>query len=145
MGRLYDYARAHLATNTLFLFSSDHGAQWPFGKWNPYETSVRTPLIAAWPGVIKPGTRTDAMVSWVDLLPALVELAGGTPPPGLDGKSFAGVLRGSEIMQRDEIYTTHSGDEPHALSEPEFVETPEGAPDKTRNAINGRRGRDAKP
>ena len=42
----------------------------------------------------KPGTRTDAMVSWIDILPTLVEVAGGTPPQGIDGRSFAGVLRG---------------------------------------------------
>jgi arylsulfatase A-like enzyme len=110
MGQLYDYAREHLGENTLFLFSSDHGAQWPFGKWNLYDTSTRVPLLAAWPGVTKPGSRTGAMVSWVDLLPTFIELAGGTPPAGLDGKSFVGVLRGSTATHRDEIYTTHSGD-----------------------------------
>jgi len=110
MGALYDFIRQKLGTNTLFMFSSDHGAQWPFGKWNLYDTSIRTPLLAAWPGVIKPGTRTDAMVSWVDFAPTLIELAGGTSPAGLDGKSFAGVLLGKATMHRDEIYSTHSGD-----------------------------------
>jgi len=110
MGTLYDFIRQKLGTNTLFMFSSDHGAQWPFGKWNLYDTSIRTPLIAAWPGVIKPGTRTEAMVSWVDFLPTLVELAGGTPPSDIDGKSFASVLLGKTSKHRDEIYTTHSGD-----------------------------------
>lgn len=110
MGELYDFVREKLGPNTLFMFSSDHGAQWPFGKWNLYDTGVRTPLLAAWPGVIQPGTRTDAMVSWVDFTPTLIELAGGTPPPGLDGKSFAGVLLGRAAQHREEIYTTHSGD-----------------------------------
>ena len=110
MGLLYDFIRQKFSTNTLFMFSSDHGAQWPFGKWNLYDTSIRTPLIAAWPGVIQPGTRTDAMVSWVDFTPTLIELAGGTPPAGLDGKSFADVLRNRATTHRDEIYTTHSGD-----------------------------------
>ena len=110
MGALYDFVRQKLGANTLFMFSSDHGAQWPFGKWNLYDTSIRTPLFAAWAGVVKPGTRTDAMVSWVDFAPTLIELAGGTPPPGLDGKSFAGVLLGRTTKHRDEIFTTHSGD-----------------------------------
>lgn len=110
MGALYDFVREKLGPNTLFMFSSDHGAQWPFGKWNLYDTSIRTPLLAVWPGVIKPGTRTSAMVSWVDFTPTLLELAGGTPPPGLDGKSFAGVLLGRTSQHRPEIYTTHSGD-----------------------------------
>jgi arylsulfatase A-like enzyme len=110
MGALYDFVRQELGENTLFLFSSDHGAQWPFGKWNLYDTSIRTPLLAVWPGVIQPGTRTAAMVSWVDFAPTLIELAGGTPPPGLDGKSFVGVLQGRTAEHRPEVYTTHSGD-----------------------------------
>lgn len=110
MGELYDFVRQRLGENTLFMFSSDHGAQWPFGKWNLYDASIRTPLLAAWPGVIKPDTRTNAMVSWVDFTPTLIELAGGTPPPGLDGKSFAGVLLGRTTDHRVEIFTTHSGD-----------------------------------
>ncbi|MBM3882727.1 MAG: sulfatase [Verrucomicrobia bacterium] len=110
LGTLYDFVRETLGANTLFLFSSDHGAQWPFGKWNLYDTSIRTPLLAAWPGAIAPGTRTGALVSWVDFTPTLIELAGGTPPPGLDGRSFMGVLLGRTAHHRAAIYTTHSGD-----------------------------------
>lgn len=110
MGELYDFVSRKLGPNTLFMFSSDNGAQWPFGKWNLYGTGVRTPLLASWPDVIKPGTRTDAMVSWVDFAPTLIELAGGPPPPDLDGRSFVNVLLGRTERHRDEIFTTHSGD-----------------------------------
>ena len=58
LGVVLAAVRAHLSTNTLFVFSSDHGAQWPFGKWNLYESGVAVPLIVAWPGVIPPGRRT---------------------------------------------------------------------------------------
>ena len=87
LGTILDAARATLGERTLFLFSSDHGAQWPFGKWNCYDAGIRVPLIVAWPGVVKPGTRTDAMVSWVDLLPTLLEAAGGEAPADIDGRS----------------------------------------------------------
>jgi arylsulfatase A-like enzyme len=50
------------------------------------------------------------MVSWVDILPTLVEVAGGEPPQGIDGRSFAGVLRGEKQLHRDRIFTTHSAD-----------------------------------
>ncbi|TWT36177.1 Choline-sulfatase [Posidoniimonas corsicana] len=113
LGTVYDLAREKLGDDTLFVFTSDHGAQWPFGKWNLYEEGVRVPLIVSWPGRVKAGVRTDAMVSWVDLLPTLVELAGGKAPESpeqVDGRSFAGVLRGEADSHRDEIYTTHSGD-----------------------------------
>jgi arylsulfatase A-like enzyme len=110
LGLVYDTARATLGENVLFMFSSDHGAQWPFGKWNLYDAGIRVPLMISWPGVVKPMQRTAAMVSWVDLLPTLIEIAGGKPPTDLDGKSFARVLRGKADQHREEIYTTHSGD-----------------------------------
>jgi arylsulfatase A-like enzyme len=110
LGGIYDLARAQLGTNTLFVYTSDHGAQWPFGKWNLYDAGIRVAFIAEWPGVIAPGSRTDAMVSWIDILPTLVELAGGSPPRDLDGRSFAGVLRGEAREHRDRIFATHSGD-----------------------------------
>lgn len=110
LGGMYDLARARLGTNTLFVYTSDHGAQWPFGKWNLYDAGIRVPFIAEWPGVIAPGSRTDAMVSWIDILPTLVELAGGVPPADLDGRSFARVLRGETPRHHDRIFTTHSGD-----------------------------------
>jgi uncharacterized sulfatase len=106
----YDAARKHLGRNTLFVFTSDHGSQFPFGKWNAYDAGVRTPLIATWPGRVKPGTTAKAMVSWTDLLPTCLEAAGGTPPAGLSGKSFLGVLRGEKDAHREKVFVTHSGD-----------------------------------
>ncbi len=116
LGRIYAAAQAALGERSLFLFTSDHGAQWPFGKWNCYDAGVRVPLIVAWPGVVTPGTRSSAMVSWVDLLPTLLEAAGGSPPSSgpaagsIDGRSFLAVLRGATETHRDRIFTTHSGD-----------------------------------
>jgi uncharacterized sulfatase len=110
LGAVFDAARDVLGENVFFLTTSDNGAQWPFGKWNCYEAGVRTPMIAVWPGQIAPGTRSGAMVSWVDILPTLVELAGGAPPAEIDGRSFTAVLRGQRREHRDRIFTTHSGD-----------------------------------
>lgn len=110
LGLILDAARAHLGPSTLVLFSSDNGAQWPFAKWNCYEAGVLVPLIVAWPGVVKPNTRTSAQVSWVDLLPTLLEAAGGKSPRDLDGRSFLPVLQGRRRAHRDRIFTTHTGD-----------------------------------
>ena len=113
---VYDAARKHLGDGTLFLFSSDHGSQFPFGKWNCYDAGIRTPLIVAWPGRVQPGTTSEALVSWVDLLPTCLEAAGGTPPAsGLDagkirGRSFLDVLRGKKARHREKVFATHSGD-----------------------------------
>jgi len=111
LGQIRDLANRHLGLkSTLFIYTSDHGAQWPFGKWNLYDAGIRVPLIAAWEGVIKPGVRTDAMVQWIDLLPTLIEAAGGEAPAGIDGRSFLPVLRGEKTAHRDVIFATHSGD-----------------------------------
>lgn len=110
LGLVLTATRECLPRDTVTLFTSDHGAQWPFGKWNLYESGVAVPLIVAWPGVVKPGTRTAAMVQWVDLLPTLLEAAGGKPPADLDGRSFLPVLRGQAPAHRDRIFTTHAND-----------------------------------
>jgi uncharacterized sulfatase len=110
LGRVLDAARETLGTNTMFVHTSDHGAQFPFGKWNCYDAGIRVPLIVSWPGVVKAGTRTAAMVSWIDLLPTLVEVGGGASPQNIDGHSFARVLRGETQEHRDRIFTTHSAD-----------------------------------
>jgi len=110
LGEVFDLARRRLRPGTLFVYASDNGAQWPFGKWNLYDAGIRCPLIVAWPGVVTPGSRADAMVSWVDLLPTLIAAAGGSPPAGVDGRSFLNVLRGATARHRDEVFATHSGD-----------------------------------
>ncbi|MBM3864486.1 MAG: sulfatase [Verrucomicrobia bacterium] len=110
LGEILAAVRTYLAPDVLVLFTADHGAQWPLGKWNLYEAGVCVPLVVSWPGRIRPGGRTDAMVSWVDLLPTLLEAAGGRPPADLDGRSFLAVLTGAAASHRDRIFTTHSND-----------------------------------
>lgn len=63
-----------------------------------------------WPGHIKPGTLTDALVNWTDILPTLLEITGCKTPEGLDGNSFSKVLYGKSSKHREYIFTTHSGD-----------------------------------
>ncbi|HEY2082447.1 MAG TPA: sulfatase [Verrucomicrobiae bacterium] len=110
LGQVYYEAQEKFGTNLFFLHFSDQGAQWPFGKWCLYDDGIRTPMIAVWPGKITPGSRTSAMVSLVDVLPTLVEVAGGRPPENLDGHSFAKVLLGQTNEFRQYIFATHSGD-----------------------------------
>jgi uncharacterized sulfatase len=110
LGLVYDAARKHLGKDVLFLFTADHGSQFPFGKWNGYDAGIRTPLLAAWPSRIKPGTTSAALVGWIDLLPTCLEAAGGKPPDTLSGRSILAVLRGEKDAHRDQVFVTHSGD-----------------------------------
>lgn len=108
LGLIVRAVREHLP-GAIVVFSADHGAQWPLAKWNLYDAGIRTPLIVAWPGKIAPG-RTSALVSWIDLLPTLVELAGGPGQPQLDGQSFVPVLRQSQAVHREVIFASHAND-----------------------------------
>lgn len=96
--------------NTLFVYSSDHGPEWPRSKWTTYDAGLRVPLIARWPGRIRAGSVTGAMISFVDVTPTFVDVAGGRAPENLDGRSFKPVLLGRASAFRDEIYATHSRD-----------------------------------
>jgi len=110
LGEVMDLAESRFEDDYLFLFSSDHGAQWPFAKWNLYDAGIRVPLIVSWPGHIEEGSRTDAMVSWIDIFPTLLDITGGEIPNNIDGRSFASVLQGETDSHREFIFTTHSGD-----------------------------------
>src|SRR5262249_19211138 len=64
LGMVLDAVRERLdRQNTYVFFTSDHGAQVPFGKWNLYDAGMRVPLIVAGPG-IKANSTTGAIVSW---------------------------------------------------------------------------------
>lgn len=96
--------------NTLFIYTSDQGPEWPHCKWTVYDTGLRVPFIARWPGVIKPGTACEALISAVDVTPTFVALAGGKPVEGLDGRSFRDVLTNQAPAFRDMIFASHTGD-----------------------------------
>lgn len=116
LGLIHQAARRILGSNTLFVFSSDHGSAFPFGKWNLYDDGIRTPLVISWPARIKPGSVSPAMVDWTDLLPTCLDAAGVTPPPAgnaagqISGRSFLPVLLDKRSAHRDLVFTTHSGD-----------------------------------
>lgn len=84
--------------NALVVFSSDHGDLGgahglPFKGPAMYEELVRVPLIISWPGKIRPAVRNE-LVSNIDVLPTLCELAGLKLPEGVDGVSLQPLLAG---------------------------------------------------
>lgn len=94
---------------TLVLFSSEQGSQFPGCKWTNWDTGVHTALIARWPGKISAGTRTNALVQYADVVPTLVQLAEGDPESmPLDGTSFVPVLLGTEPNHRQYVYGMHN-------------------------------------
>lgn len=97
-----------LEQETLVLFSSEQGSQFPGNKWTNWDTGLHTALIARWPGKIVAGSRTDAIVQYADIVPTLVDLAGGAVLSPSDGSSFAEVLRGQKSHHRIFAYGVHN-------------------------------------
>jgi len=106
VGSLVDALSAcGLADDTVIVVTSDHGEMLgERGLWYkmaPFEDSIRVPLIVHAPSRYA-ARRVGEPVSLLDLLPTLVDVAGGTAPaPGLDGVSLAPALTGSEPPARD--------------------------------------------
>jgi len=97
------------ADNTLVLFTSEQGSQFPGCKWTNWNTGLHTALIAAWPGKVASGQRTDALVQYADVAPTLVDLAQGEiTTGGFDGSSFSAVLRGESDRHRNFAYGMHN-------------------------------------
>ena len=97
------------ANDTLVLFTSEQGSQFPGCKWTNWDTGIHTGLIARWPEKIEGGRTTDAVVQYADILPTLLTLAGGDcNEKPYDGRSFAGVLRGEETSHRQYAYGLHN-------------------------------------
>jgi len=114
-----------LADNTLVMFSSEQGWALGFAKWTNWNLGVHTGLLARWPGRIKPGTKTDAMVQMADVVPTFIEAAGGDPAScKLDGRSFLGVLEGNTKQHREYVYGIHNN-------------VPEGRPYPIRSVRDG--------
>ncbi len=95
--------------NTVIMFLSDHGMPLPFAKTALWHHSTRTPWIVCWPGVTKPGAVDKThMISAVDLLPTLLDIAGIEHPPGLEGRSFLPTIRGQSQPGREMVYKVYN-------------------------------------
>jgi arylsulfatase A-like enzyme len=98
-----ELGRRQLLERTLVIFLSDNGAPFPREKGTLYDGGTRTPLVLVWPTVIRAGTVWDrGMVSAVDLVPTLLEVAGAKLPGDLQGRSFRGLIAGPGAFAGDE-------------------------------------------
>ncbi len=132
-----------ITNNTIVIYSTDNGAEtvsWPDGGITPFhgekgttwEGGFRVPCLVRWPGVIKPGTRINEIMSQEDWMPTLLAAAGvpgivekvkaGHTANGkkwkvhLDGFDFSPYFRGeAEKGPRDAIYYFGQGGELNAV------------------------------
>ncbi len=106
-----------LTDNTIFIFTSEQGHQFPFAKWTCYDAGLQTGFIVRWKGVIEPSTTVDAMCEYVDVTPTLVDIATGKTLSGLDGKSFLPILQGKKKEHKEYVYGIQTTRGIHAGSE----------------------------
>lgn len=121
IGRVLDYLKANgLENNTLVVYLSDQGFYmgehgWFDKRWM-YEESFRTPLVAKLPGVIKPNTTINNLVSNVDLAPTFLDLAGAKIPSDFQGTSLLPLLKGQKKDIRSNVYYHYYENGEHAVS-----------------------------
>jgi N-acetylglucosamine-6-sulfatase len=90
---------------TLVIYMGDNGFM--FGEHGlidkrvAYETSMRVPMLAQCPALIKQGTVLDQMIANIDVGPTVMEAMGLRTPSHMDGTSFLPLLRGENISWRD--------------------------------------------
>jgi N-sulfoglucosamine sulfohydrolase len=95
--------------DTLFVFLSDHGIAFPGAKTTVYEPGLRSPCVVRHPGLKKRGLTCEAMVSWVDVTPTLLDFAGARPRANaFHGRSFLGALGREKPEGWDGVYASHT-------------------------------------
>ncbi|MBL9199991.1 MAG: sulfatase [Opitutaceae bacterium] len=119
-----------LLANTLVVVTSDHGMPFPRGKGSAYEYSNHVPMAAMWTnGIAAPGRVIDDLISFVDLAPTFVEVAGlawaqtgMAPSPGRSLTDIFRAPRGGQVNPaRDHVLI---GMERHDIGRPGDVGYP---------------------
>ena len=109
VGRLLDYLEANkLMDNTIIVYTSDQGFYlgehgW-FDKRFVYDQSFKTPLLIAWPGNVKAGSRSDELVQNLDFAQTFLDAAGISAPSDMQGESMMPLLTGKGKWTRDAVY-----------------------------------------
>jgi len=97
-----------IADNTLFIFLSEQGNSFPFAKWTCFEVGVQSGCIARWPGKIKAGTVSDALIEYSDMVPTFIDVAAGAVPSTLDGDSLLPVMTGEKNAHKEYTFSLHT-------------------------------------
>jgi arylsulfatase A-like enzyme len=116
VGRLFALLdELKLDEKTLVIFTSDNGPHQEGGhkheffnsngplkgfKRSMHEGGIRVPMIARWPGKVKPGTVSDLPSAFWDFLPTACEVANVEPPQNIDGISYLPTLLGNPDQKK---------------------------------------------
>ncbi len=102
IGRALKHLEEHgLLEDTLIIATSDHGMPFPRVKGQIYDDGFHVPLAARWGNRIQPGRTVTDFITFPDLAPTLLELAGVDAPEQITGASFATQLLAKESGRID--------------------------------------------
>lgn len=95
--------------NTVIIYLSDNGAPFPGSKTTLYEPGIRLPCIIKVPHSTTKNSVQDAMISWVDITPTLLDF-GGVAKDSIhtQGRSFKDICEQKNVTGWDEVYASHS-------------------------------------
>ncbi len=108
-----------LDKNSVVVFASDNGPHLEGGadpdyfdsngplkgyKRDVYEGGIRTAMLVRWPGKVKPGSVSDHMSAFWDILPTFAEITGSEKPEITDGISFLPELLGKKQKEHEYLY-----------------------------------------
>jgi uncharacterized sulfatase len=101
-----------LEKNTAFIVLDENGAGMPCGKWSTYDWGVRSACVMKWPEPYNHKLVTPAIAQYCDILPTLIDAAGGSVPSNLDGKSLLPIIRKDANKHREyAFFLFNSGNE----------------------------------
>lgn len=121
VGKILAALREHqLEDDTVVIFTNDNGGQTQLGANNTplkgrkgmlTEGGTRVPWAVRWPGKITPGTVIDQPVIGIDIVPSLIEIAGGKDEAAwnLDGRSFVPLLDGESKLPTRTLFWRTGG------------------------------------
>lgn len=107
----------YLLKNTLVIFTSDNGPWLTFGnnagntgglregKGTAWDGGLKVPCIISWPGITKPGTVCNRLLTTMDILPTLVNICHAKMPvKKIDGVDFIKVLHGEVTATPRDVF-----------------------------------------
>jgi len=93
-----------LAENTLVIFMGDNGEALLRGKGTLFSRGLNVPLMVRWPGKIRGGSVSDALISGEDIAPTILSAVGLVADKGMTGRDFKPLLLGLPFTEREQVF-----------------------------------------
>jgi N-sulfoglucosamine sulfohydrolase len=109
-GKLMEHLReSGKEENTIIIYISDNGIAFPGAKTTVYEPGIKLPCIVKSPDLNQKGIVNNAMISWVDITPTILDMAGiDIEKMNFHGRSFNKILDQLDPAGWDRVYASHT-------------------------------------